>query len=510
MKMDRFIKHFFLMAIIAIFSNCTKTDEKPLSLDEANMKGTKPKPIYGQVTDVDGNVYRTLVIGDQTWMIDNLRTTKYRDGTPIEHVTNNSEWADLDFGSGICGAYCWYNNDISNKETYGALYNAFILYDGIPIAPEGWHIPTYEEWIELRDFLGGSTAAGGKMKTTGTDLWLAPNSAATNSSGFSGVPGGIRLADGVYDKLNEKAMFWSLGTNWTHNNNFYLSYRDPLLVNYFSDMNHGMSIRCVKDRMPVVETASSHILQWDHILVTGNVVSDGGSNVYMRGVCWSTEPNPDLSDNFTTDGTGLGEFVSSVEDLPEGYLFYIRTYAMNEFGTSYGEQIEFLTRFENPISLGDELYESLIVVHIFEFGDPKWQEGVQSGIMVPKDYNNYELQAYYEYYNDNYWIPPNIPTHLDIGKGLANTSWLASQNFVVYSHPAATFCDELELHGFDDYFLPTRDELQAIIDNINEIGWSLIFGDRNTSSSWSSSQYHLTAAYFAEFSRYQGSSKTAL
>ncbi len=106
------------------------------------------------VTDIDGNVYRTVKIGTQVWMAENLKTTKYRNGDPIANVTNGASWKAL-----TTGAYCWYNNDAENKVTYGGLYNWFVVADSRKIAPTGWHVPTDAEWTVLTDFLGGLKVA---------------------------------------------------------------------------------------------------------------------------------------------------------------------------------------------------------------------------------------------------------------------------------------------------------------------------------------------------------------
>ncbi|MGM0462282.1 MAG: FISUMP domain-containing protein, partial [Fibrobacterota bacterium] len=143
--------------------------------------------------DPDGNSYKTVQIGDQLWIVGNLRTTKYADGTPIVHVTDSGEWQE-----GENPAYCWYNDtadgDFRNK--YGAIYNWKVVSRDNPhdIAPEGWRVPRDEDWYELRGFLdpeadGNANITGGKMKTPGTSDWILPNTGATNESGFSGLPG---------------------------------------------------------------------------------------------------------------------------------------------------------------------------------------------------------------------------------------------------------------------------------------------------------------------------------
>jgi uncharacterized protein (TIGR02145 family) len=140
--------------------------------------------------DVDGNVYNTVTIGAQVWMAENLRTTKYNDGTSIPLVTDSTKWSDLS-----TPAHCWYNNDkASYKATYGALYNWYTVATD-NLCPTGWHVPTTAEWQILKDYLG-SSVDGGKLKESGTTHWKSPNKGATNESGFTALPGGLPYLQG--------------------------------------------------------------------------------------------------------------------------------------------------------------------------------------------------------------------------------------------------------------------------------------------------------------------------
>lgn len=200
-------------------------------------------PASGTVTDIDGNVYNIISIGTQTWMLENLRTTHYRDGSPIPNVTDNTEWAGL-----FSGAYCDYNNAPSNSVVYGKLYNLYTADDPRNIAPEGWHVPTISEWNVLINFLGGSTIAGGKLKEAGLAHWLSPNTGADNSSGFTALPGGIRTINGTFAGLG------TMGHFLKRTGNFFPIYY-PIL-NYNSavvssggviSMRIAGSVRCIKD-----------------------------------------------------------------------------------------------------------------------------------------------------------------------------------------------------------------------------------------------------------------------
>jgi len=150
--------------------------------------------IVDKVTDIDGNTYNTLTIGTQIWMTENLRVSHYNDGTEIEHAPSSSDWAsNHDWQPGDQGAWCWYDNDMSYEVPYGKLYNSFAANSG-KLCPAGWRVPSYEELIVLIDYIKTTDPdfTGGKMKQTGFVYWDSPNVNATNSSGWTGLPGGMR------------------------------------------------------------------------------------------------------------------------------------------------------------------------------------------------------------------------------------------------------------------------------------------------------------------------------
>jgi uncharacterized protein (TIGR02145 family) len=154
-----------------------------------------------KVIDNSGNIYSIVTIGTQVWMAENLRTSKYNDGTSIPKVTNNSEWHEL-----TTGAYCWYNNDSATYEIpYGKLYNWFTV-NTRKLCPNGWHVSGEKEWIVLTTYLGGAKIAGGKLKETGTAHWNSPNTDATNESGFTALPGGGR--SNLFDYIRIKGYWW--------------------------------------------------------------------------------------------------------------------------------------------------------------------------------------------------------------------------------------------------------------------------------------------------------------
>ncbi len=204
-----------------------------------------PDLVYGSVTDIDGNTYRTIVIGNQEWMAENLTVEHYANGDPIPNVTNGAQWANLS-----TGAWCYYNNDPAYECPYGKLYNWFVTIDARNVCPTGWHVPTDGEWTILTDYLGGDAVAGGKMKSTGTLYWASPNSAATNESGFSGLAGGYINFNSTFHNLSFVGYWWS-STVFNSNNSYrrMLTYftNGESVVKVHSDNREGTSVRCLRD-----------------------------------------------------------------------------------------------------------------------------------------------------------------------------------------------------------------------------------------------------------------------
>ena len=194
------------------------------------------------VKDLDGNIYSTTKIGSQIWMIQNLKTTRLNDGTAINLVTDKTDWAAMS-----APAYCWYKNDTTYKNIYGALYNAYTILT-FKLCPVGWHVSTNDDWRELENYLGGEDVAGGKLKEAGTIHWSDPNSGATNETLFTALPGGSRYTNGLFLTIKNIGYWWSPGESNTFNN-WYRSmyYRNNAVSRNFIDSTNGFSVRCVKD-----------------------------------------------------------------------------------------------------------------------------------------------------------------------------------------------------------------------------------------------------------------------
>ncbi len=209
----------------------------------------------GTVTDVDGNVYKTVIIGTQVWMAENLKVTRFRNGDPIP--TTNP--ATRDISGERNPVYQWiFENRPEDLAVYGRLYTWYAVMDIRGIAPEGWHVPSDEEWKTLAEYLGGDGAAGGKMKEAGAGYWKGPNTGATNASGFTGLPGGSRPENGAFDgggtyagdKHHYGAWWSSTARNALTALHRYLGYNDGKLAVFgesWSGTRWGFSVRCVRD-----------------------------------------------------------------------------------------------------------------------------------------------------------------------------------------------------------------------------------------------------------------------
>jgi len=229
--------------------------------------GLNPDLEYDTLTDVEGNTYATIELGNQIWMAENLRVRLYADGSPIPEVADEAEWDAMEPGD---QAYCWYNNEVENGDESGALYTwAAAMYGELSsdsigvqgVCPDGWHLPSDAEWKELEMFLGMSQAdagkndwrgtdEGGQLKEIGFSSWAIPNEGATNSSGFTAIPGGFRSAKGLFYNIDSYSAHWSATPEEGTGNAWYraLKYDQAKVYRQRNSTQLGLSVRCVKDR----------------------------------------------------------------------------------------------------------------------------------------------------------------------------------------------------------------------------------------------------------------------
>lgn len=231
MKPQNIVLLFALILLVFSFQGCKK--------DTTDDPGDT-------IVDIDGNVYQKITIGKQTWMVENLKTIRFRNGDSIQQVSDSAAWGIL-----TTGAYCDDKSINNYASTYGHLYNWYAATDSRNIAPAGWRVATDADWANLVESLGGWEIAGGKLKETGTTHWLSPNTEATNESGFTGLPGGFRYANGRFVGVANAGKFGYWWTN-AEKDAAYAWFRGMTCVSPYcgresQPKNYGLSVRCVKE-----------------------------------------------------------------------------------------------------------------------------------------------------------------------------------------------------------------------------------------------------------------------
>ena len=197
-------------------------------------------PAAESIFDADGNAYTSVVIGTQEWLAQNLRTSKYCNGDAL--VTNLIE---ISWQSSTVGSWAYYNDDPAMDETFGKLYNFYAVTDSRGVCPCGWHVPTTIEWNTLFNFLGGPSVSGGHLKSSTN--WNAPNTGATNSSGFGAQGGGYRLSNGAYAQQNVYGYFWTKNTFGSDGVYRRFNFDNVAVQSLYYSKRGGLSVRCLKD-----------------------------------------------------------------------------------------------------------------------------------------------------------------------------------------------------------------------------------------------------------------------
>ena len=246
-------KLFIAFALTSALFSCKKETSTPNNSGNTTTDTTKtsnqtigkPGP---NITDAEGNSYKTVFIGTQQWMGENLKVSKYSDGTTIPNITDNIEWEYT-----TTGAWAYYNNDAANNAKYGKLYNWYAVSKTTNgnknVCPTGWHVPTDAEWTVLTDYLGGESVAGGKLKEARTTNWNGPNADATNISLFTGLPGGYRYDGGGYSTIGSNGNWWSStesSTNAAWSRNLSSLFGNANSIGGY-DKRVGFSVRCLRD-----------------------------------------------------------------------------------------------------------------------------------------------------------------------------------------------------------------------------------------------------------------------
>ena len=332
------------------------TSEEVKNLYDGESTTGQPCSRSPTVKDIDGNTYNTVQIGEQCWTKENLKVTKYSDGSTIT-LDNSGGTAGNGLGqtwsTRTTGARTVYGHDNNNLSTYGYLYNGYAASDSRNICPSGWHVPTDGEWTTLSDFLGGSAVAGGKLKSEGA-LWLN-NIDASNTSGFTALPSGLRNSSlGDFVLIGSEAFFWSktdfngwAAYNRVLKNSTSQIFRQPSDHVYSAWYQTGVSIRCLRDSIIAslkITTTNIGSTTATSAISGGTIISTDNTSVTARGVCWNTTGTPTIQDSKTTDDSGYGSFESNLTYLQPNTLYYLRAYASTPNGTFYGNEITFKTK----------------------------------------------------------------------------------------------------------------------------------------------------------------------
>jgi uncharacterized protein (TIGR02145 family) len=250
--MRRFINALLLGSIVIITFYACKEEESnsgyPTNPTNGKTKAIfNPNITYGTMTDKEGNVYKTVTIGTQTWMAENLRSIKFNDGSEIPNITGSLEWIKL-----TTSAFCNYSNtsNLDTIATYGRLYNWYAVNSG-KLAPKGWHVPTDDEWRTLISYIGGESKAILKLSETGITHWNNAFIVVTNETGFTAIPGGMKEVNSEYSRFSEMGQgcgYWSSTVNG--NTEAYSRYLKANFYNFWSNSSskkYGFSVRCIKD-----------------------------------------------------------------------------------------------------------------------------------------------------------------------------------------------------------------------------------------------------------------------
>ena len=350
---------------------------------EGTLKDGEPT---NTISDIEGNVYKTIVLGTQEWMAENLRTTRYNNGELI----GSTDPSTLDIEQEINPKYQWaYDGDENNVASLGRLYTWHAVTDNRKICPAGWHVPTDAEWTTFTDFLsnngygyngieiniGKSIAA-----TSGWELYTGEDNVSTdqennNSSGFTGVPAGYRIPSGSFSNLDADAIWWTSTENglydgWVRSISHYRAdvSKDAL------QKGDGLSVRCLKNittqgTLPTVTTAPVSDISAEQASSGGAIIDNGGVQITSQGICWSSSHTPTLKDNIAVNEDGTSEFFSWMTGLEPDVTYMVRAYATNSAGTAYGEEISFTTLPQTTGTVSDAEGNSYKTV---EIGSQVW------------------------------------------------------------------------------------------------------------------------------------------
>ena len=433
---------------------------------------TTPKPInYGpSITDADGNTYKTIIIGQQEWMAENLRTTKYSNGAIIPNITDAVTWNKLNYG-----AWSYYNNEKVNDSLHGKLYNFYAVTNPKNVCPTGWHVPTLNELYILTDEIAklAPNNVGGSLKSKDKS-WIN-NENATNLIGFNAMPSGYRANYGGFDKLGENFWMHTIdGHNPVHRNLLNAGDRsntvNPTVLfgyyNYFTPET-GASIRCLKgDPAPQSMEGSIQTIDCGGAKINGTLFSKKYAIGISAQISYTGGNEGSYSEQIvsSTGVTGLtaslvaGKFANGSGNLSYTISGIPNASGIAQFTLNIGGKNCTLTCNIEEIKVGSSIGGG-VVAYILKAGDPGYVAGETHGIIAaPKDLG----KAIYGCYGSV------IGTSDSLGKGLANT--LAIIKNCKDTSSAAYKCYNYAVNGYDDWYLPSTQEMNLMLANAATIG----------------------------------------
>jgi uncharacterized protein (TIGR02145 family) len=240
--MGKEIKCFYAFIVIGLLINLTYSCKKDDATKKQSTQDGETIITTDPITDIDGNIYKTIQIGNQLWMASNLNVSHYKNGESLPNISDKTVWDTLS-----TGAYCYYSNQDSYSSIYGKLYNFYTVVDERNICPDGWHVPSDAEWTTLIDFLGDSIA-GPKLMDTNSNLWVATIITTKQNTGFNALPAGFRFFNNQFSGMGYSAFFWS-STDRSYNTAWFRLVKSDAenVVRDFAHHNLGYSVRCLKD-----------------------------------------------------------------------------------------------------------------------------------------------------------------------------------------------------------------------------------------------------------------------
>lgn len=450
---------------------CTIVTDKPTESNTTNFE-------FIECKDADNNYYSVVKIGNQTWMAENLKTSRYQNSDLI----NTTSPATKDISIESNPSYQWsFDGNESNVADFGRLYTWFAINDIRNVSPFGWHISSDEEWKTMEQFLGMSLIASNDVGWRGLDEgsklksvqnW-SMSSNSSNSTGFSAIPAGARDINNSFNSL--VAGYWwcsnEYETNYAWSRSLFPDHLNTSRGWGFTK-KYGLSVRCVKNIVPTLTTTTATAITLTDATSGGNITDDGGATISAYGVCWSTNHNPAISDSKTIDGSGINTFSSSMTGLLPNTTYYYRAYATNSSGTAYGSELSFNT---SSILIGDTFSDGIVF-----YLDGTGKHGLVCALTnQTNNINWYKTLTF------------TGATGTAIGTGKSNTNTIVSnQGSGSY---AARICYDLSPVG--TWYLPSKDELNLIYLNLKKNG----LGNLSNFGYWSSSEISTVNAWYQDF-----------